>query len=49
MEDHLKKNLVFISYGLNYKKDIDIIYLIWSSASQWLNLNLFMLRIVKKI
>lgn len=42
MEDH--ENSVFI-----YKEDIDIIYLIWSTANQWLNLKLFMLRIVKKI
>lgn len=49
MEDYKKKNLVFISYELNYKEDIDFIYLIWSSANQWLNPNLFMLRIVKKI
>lgn len=48
MEDY-KKNLVFVSYELNHKEDIDIIYLIWSSANQWLNLNLFMLRIVQKI
>lgn len=47
MEDH--ENSVFISCGLNYKEDINIIYLFWGSANQWLNLKLFMLRIVKKI